>query len=89
VLRQLPEAFKWCKQHSIGLEELEVSKHVHEYREASAHLDGIVSRDGLPDEEKLEKLRQALQRLRSDGTRKATRQWVRRPRKRQGQAPRS
>lgn len=79
---QLRGIFEPCAEDGITLEELEASRHLHKHREASAHLDNTLTRDSLSDEEGRKKSTKAHNRVRSDSTRRATRQSVRQPRKR-------
>jgi hypothetical protein len=75
-LRQLVKVFEWCEDHGIELAELQVPEHLHKYREAAAYMSRTIEGDE-PDWSKLRKMRETVDRIKSDPSRRATRVWAR------------
>jgi hypothetical protein len=78
VLQQLARVFGRCNELGIELSTLEVSKHLHKYREAAANLNDIVDESG---EGEGKALQDGIQCIKSDANRAQTRAWARKSRK--------
>lgn len=72
-LGHLIRVFRWCEEHAISLDQLQVENHLSKYREASSKLNQII---GQGDEVK-EELLAALDAIQSHRTRAETRAWAR------------
>jgi hypothetical protein len=70
--RQLAGIFVRCREHDIALTELDVSRTLLTYREANAYLTGILTSD-VRYPEKVQTMREAIARIKSDPNRAATR----------------
>jgi len=79
VMTQLIRIFQWCEEHHISLAYLDVSANLHKYREATAHLIGIIAQDATIAKIKAD-LFEAINRLKADMDRDVTRSWTRKKR---------
>ncbi len=75
-LRQLAEVFRWCGEHEIGLAELQIPRHLPKYREAAAYTSRIIGSDES-SESRIGRMREAVERIKSDPDRDTTRAWAR------------
>jgi hypothetical protein len=75
-LRQLAEAFTWCAEHGIALGELQTPDNLPKYREAAARLIEVTEGDES-DEFKVGRMRELIDRIKRDPSRRATRAWAR------------
>lgn len=77
-LAQLVRVFTWCRDHGIGLAELQIREKVPKYREAAAYLNEILdSEEGDRPESKVQAMRKALACIQGHSNREATRAWAR------------
>ena len=79
TMRQFVRIYKWCEDHGIKLEFLGLSPNLHKYREATAYLTRVISKNTCDDEIKREVL-ETVNRIKSDKNRDETRSWTRKKR---------
>ena len=79
TMRQFVRIYKWCEEHGIELEFLDLSPNLHKYREATAYLTRVISKNTCDDEIKRELL-ETVNRIKSDKNRDGTRSWTRKKR---------
>lgn len=75
-LFQLVKVFKWCAEHGVPLNELDVKDHLHKYREAVSYLRRF-TRSAKPGEAEIDTVRQIIARIKQDASRQETRLWAR------------
>jgi DNA-directed RNA polymerase subunit F len=76
-LGHLTDFFVWRQKHGIELSEFgEISKHLHRYREAVAHLRQLSS-NPEPTSAEIKKVKEAITQITKDPSRQATREWTR------------